>query len=94
VGVVCPDLVVDLVEGLHELLLVVLLDHVAVLVVLGESGEEGPELEPIVAVADVFQQQVLGVALEDVQREIDCEEVGDLLLETGPHFSLLVGQTH
>lgn len=89
-----PDFVVDLVEGLGELFFVVLGEDVAVVVVLGETGQEGPELEAVVAVVDVLEQEVLGVLLEDVEGEVDGEEVGDLFLEASPHLLLHVRQRH
>lgn len=88
VGVLLEDLEVDFVEGLHVHALVVRLHEVALLVVLAELAQQGPELHPLVAVFDVFQQHVPHVLLEDVQREHQHEEVADFLLEKHPEIVL------
>jgi hypothetical protein len=91
--VVLDDLIVDLVEGLHELALVVPLHKVALVVVFGELAEERPKLNAVVAIADVLEQHVAHVLLEDVQREHQDEEVGDLHFEQHPEV-VLVARYH
>lgn len=88
------DFVVDLVEGFHELFFVMLLDEVALVIVLCEASQEGSELQPIVAVFDVFEQEVLCILFEDMEGKVDHEEVGDLFFKTNPHLLLHVRQSH
>jgi len=88
VGVLSLDCEVDLVEGLHERALVVLLEEVALAVVLGQLDKQCAELHPLVPVPDVLQQHVPHVLLEDVQREDQHEEAPDLLLEQHPELVL------
>ena len=87
-GVLLPYLVIDLVEGSHELALVVLLDEGSVGVVLLELDQESPELHSLVAVLEVLEQDVPHVFLEDVQGEEQDEEAADFLLEEHPEVML------
>lgn len=82
------DLKVDLVEGLHEHALFVLLDEVALGVVFDQFDQQGSKLDSVVAIPDILQQYMPGVLFEDVQREDQHEEVAYLLLEQHPKVML------
>ena len=72
---------VHLIEGLHEHALVVCSEDVPFVVILIELAEEGPKLDPFVAVPDVLEEDMAHVLLKDVEGEDEDEKVADLLLK-------------
>lgn len=63
------DVIVDLVEGIHEDFLVMFLDELSSSAVFVQLSQECSELDPFIAVFDVLEEDVAGVLLEDVEGE-------------------------
>jgi hypothetical protein len=64
--IVLFDPIVDFIESACKSLPVMLLHELAFLVVLFQLGQKSSEFNPLVAVSDVFLEDVLGIAREDV----------------------------
>ena len=89
VWMLLPNFRINLVKGIHKHFFVVFLDNLTFTVVLLQSGEEGSELDPIVAIFYVFQQHVLSVFFEYVKGEYYGKEIAYLAFESLPHLFLL-----
>lgn len=53
-GIVFAYLIISFIKSIHKHFFIVLFDKIAGFVVLVESGGEGPELDPIITIFDIF----------------------------------------